>query len=59
MFVLFEMPNIWLKIFSNVQLTYVAIECRIVPSYMYGLSGLPGNLLPVLVNNVKLEFKLC
>ena len=44
------------KDFRNVHLTYVAIECGIVLSYMYGFPGLSGNLLPVLVCDCKLRY---
>ena len=32
----------------NVHLTYVAIQCMIVPSYMYIFPGFSGTLLPLL-----------
>ena len=41
------------KDFRNVHLTYVVIEQRIVPSYMYGF---PGNLVSVLVYGCKLRY---
>ena len=44
------------KDFRNVHLAYVAIECRIVLSYMYGFPGLSENLLAVLVYDSKLRY---
>ena len=41
--------------FRNVHLTYIVIECRIVPSYMYIFPGLSGNLFPVLVYDFELR----
>ena len=43
--------KIWFKDFRNVRLNYIAVECRIVSSDMYCLSG---NLFSVLVQDFKL-----
>ena len=51
---LFVVPNIWLKKFKDVHLTYVVIECNIVLSYLYSFPGFSGNLLPVLVCDFEL-----
>ena len=51
--VLFVMPLI--KDFRNCSSFYVAIECSIVPSFMYSFTGFSGDLLCVLVYDFKLK----
>ena len=44
------------KILGMFNLPFILTECRIVPSYMHGLSGLSGNLFSVLANDFKLGY---